>query len=162
MSSGDHTTDSGVAHNVALAEDALDAWAKKSPRDPQLARSYFLAAVVERKIWIRTDQERAWLYFNRPAASICGHLLWKTGQERSPDRLYQTLLRTTGAMQHAGSSRGHGPCRICHSSLCGISAANVGRAVDAGAGTESKTRRSRPRSRDPAASLHPSRHVDTR
>lgn len=65
ISSGDHTTDPGVAHKVALAEDALDAWAKKYPRDPQLARTYFLASVAERKIWIRANQQRAWTYLNR-------------------------------------------------------------------------------------------------
>ena len=65
ISSGDHTTDSRIAHKVALAEDALDAWAKKYPRDPQLARTYFLATVVERKIWIQANQQRAWGYLNQ-------------------------------------------------------------------------------------------------
>ena len=65
ISSGDHTTDPGIAHKVALAEDALDAWAKTYPRDPQLARTYFLATVVERKIWIQANQQRAWTYLNQ-------------------------------------------------------------------------------------------------
>ena len=60
ISSGDHTTDSNIAHKVALAEDALDAWARKYPRDPQLARSFYLAAITERKIWLQANQERAW------------------------------------------------------------------------------------------------------
>jgi hypothetical protein len=65
ISSGDHTTDSGIINKVALAEEALEAWAKKYPRDPQLARTYFLATLVDRKIWIKGNQERAWIFFNR-------------------------------------------------------------------------------------------------
>jgi len=65
ISSGDHTTNPGIANRVAFAEDALEAWAKKYPHDPQLARTYFLATVVERKIWLKPNQERAWIYLNR-------------------------------------------------------------------------------------------------
>jgi hypothetical protein len=65
ISSGDHTTDPAIAHKVALAEDALDAWARKYPRDPQLSRSYFLASRAERKIWLRANQQRAWSYLNQ-------------------------------------------------------------------------------------------------
>jgi hypothetical protein len=65
ISSGDHTTDSAIVNKVALAEDALDAWAKTYPSDPQLARTYFLATRVERKIWIKANQDRAWIYLNR-------------------------------------------------------------------------------------------------
>ncbi len=65
ISSGDHTTDPAIVHRVALAEDALEAWARKYPRDPQLARTYYLATVVERKIWLRPNQDRAWIYLNR-------------------------------------------------------------------------------------------------
>jgi hypothetical protein len=65
ISSGDHTTDPSIIHKVALAEDALDAWAAKYPRDPQLARTYYLAVDEERRIWVKANQERAWTYFNR-------------------------------------------------------------------------------------------------
>jgi hypothetical protein len=65
ISSGDHTTDTGIINKVGLAEDALEAWAKKYPRDPQLARTYFLATQVDRKIWVKANQERAWVYLNR-------------------------------------------------------------------------------------------------
>ena len=65
ISSGDHTIDPGIVNKVTFAEDALDAWANKYPRDPQLARTYFLATVVERKIWIKSNQEHAWTYLNR-------------------------------------------------------------------------------------------------
>ncbi len=65
ISSGAHTTDQGIINKVALAENALEAWAKKYPRDPQLARTYFLATQVDRKIWVKANQERAWVYLNR-------------------------------------------------------------------------------------------------
>jgi hypothetical protein len=65
ISSGDHTTSQVIINKVALAEDALNDWARRYPRDPQLARTYFLAVQVERKIWVKSNQDRAWIYLNR-------------------------------------------------------------------------------------------------
>src|ERR1700733_1402625 len=65
ISSGDHTTNQAIINKVALAEDALGDWARRYPRDPQLARTYFLAVQVERKIWVKANQDRAWIYLNR-------------------------------------------------------------------------------------------------
>jgi hypothetical protein len=65
IQSGEHTTDAGIISRVSFAEDALADWAAKYPRDPQLARTYYLAFAVERKIWVKPNQDRAWEYLNR-------------------------------------------------------------------------------------------------
>jgi hypothetical protein len=62
LRAGDHTTDSSVLNKVNYAADSLDAWAAEYPRDPQLARSYFLAVHVYKKIWTKPAQEKAWAY----------------------------------------------------------------------------------------------------
>ncbi len=67
LTAGDHTTDSGVINKVAFAEDALKDWEKKYPRDPQLARSYYLGIAVEKKIWVQANQQQSWAYMNRIA-----------------------------------------------------------------------------------------------
>lgn len=67
ISAGEHTTDGRIVGKVALAEDALEDWARKYPRDPQLARTYFLALQIERKLWLKPDQDRAWVVLNRLA-----------------------------------------------------------------------------------------------
>jgi hypothetical protein len=65
ITAGDHTTDPSVINKVGFAEDALKDWEKKYPRDPQLARSYYLAIAVEKKIWVQANQQQAWAYMNR-------------------------------------------------------------------------------------------------
>ena len=81
ISSGDHTTNDAIVNKVALADDALRDWAKHFPRDPQLARSYYLAFEIQRKIWLRPNQEAAWTYMNRIAqlfpASYFGKVIKK-------------------------------------------------------------------------------------
>jgi hypothetical protein len=59
---GDHTTNPTVAGPVMWAEDALRAWQKKYSHDPQLARTYYLAFLVDRKIWLPDFQQRATTY----------------------------------------------------------------------------------------------------
>ncbi len=61
---GDYTTDSGIINKVTFADDALEAWAHKYPGDPQLARSYFLAIVMYKKIYTVDAQQKAWAYMH--------------------------------------------------------------------------------------------------
>jgi hypothetical protein len=61
---GDYTTDPGIISKVAFADEALEAWSHKYPGDPQLARSYFLAIVVYKKIYTEDAQKKAWTYMH--------------------------------------------------------------------------------------------------
>jgi hypothetical protein len=70
ITAGDHTTDPAIVGKVALANDALVDWASKFPRDPQLARTYFLAIDIDKRIWLKANQEEAWTYMNRIVAQF--------------------------------------------------------------------------------------------
>lgn len=61
---GAYTTDPRIISKVAFADEALQAWSQKYPRDPQLARSYFLGFQMFRKIWTQEYQQRALDYAN--------------------------------------------------------------------------------------------------
>jgi hypothetical protein len=61
---GDYTTDTGIISKVAFADEALEAWSHKYPGDPQLARSYFLAIVMYKKIYTYDAQRKAWTYMH--------------------------------------------------------------------------------------------------
>jgi hypothetical protein len=62
ISAADHTTDSAIVNKVEFAIDALNDWQKKFPSDPQLSRTYFLAQITLKKIWIQKYQDKAWSY----------------------------------------------------------------------------------------------------
>ena len=61
---GAYTTDSHIISQVDFAEDALRVWANHYPKDPQLARSYFMAYTMYRKIWTEPGQTKAWQYLH--------------------------------------------------------------------------------------------------
>jgi hypothetical protein len=61
---GAYTTDPRLIGHVSFADEALTAWSKKYPNDPQLARSYFLAFQLYRKVWTPDGQQKAWSYAN--------------------------------------------------------------------------------------------------
>jgi hypothetical protein len=61
---GAYTTNPGIISQVGFADEALQAWAHKYPNDPQLARTYFLAIRVYKKIYTRPAQEKAWTYMH--------------------------------------------------------------------------------------------------
>lgn len=65
ISAGQHTRERWIINKVDLADDALQDWARKFPHDPQLARTYFLAIQIQKKIWVQQNQDRAWIYMNR-------------------------------------------------------------------------------------------------
>ncbi|HLI94783.1 MAG TPA: hypothetical protein VKT72_01715 [Candidatus Baltobacteraceae bacterium] len=59
---GEYTTDPRLISSIEWADEALTAWAKKYPNDPQLARSYFLAFLMYRKVYTPIYQQKAWDY----------------------------------------------------------------------------------------------------
>jgi hypothetical protein len=69
---GDYTTDSGIINKVTFADDALEAWAHRYPGDPQLARSYFLAIAMYKKIYTPDGQQKAWTYMHVLTARFGG------------------------------------------------------------------------------------------
>ncbi|HUA08038.1 MAG TPA: hypothetical protein VMA98_02120 [Candidatus Acidoferrales bacterium] len=61
---GDYTTDPGIVSKVGFADEALRDWSHKYPGDPQLARSYFLAIRMYKKIYLLPWQQKAWTYMH--------------------------------------------------------------------------------------------------
>lgn len=61
---GDYTTDPGIISKVAFADEALEQWSHRYPGDPQLARSYYLAIVMYKKIYTQDGQQKAWTYMH--------------------------------------------------------------------------------------------------
>lgn len=60
MRAGEHTTDSDLINKLKDADEALQAWIARYPRDPQLSRSYFLAVTAYKKVWTKEYQDKAW------------------------------------------------------------------------------------------------------
>ncbi len=64
VEAGPYTTNSNLINKVNFADEALRQWASRYPNDPQLARSYFLAIQVMKKIYTRPIQQEAWTYMH--------------------------------------------------------------------------------------------------
>jgi hypothetical protein len=59
-----HSTDPNIINKVKWADEALQDWQKRYPRDPQMARSYFLAQQMFKMLWVKEYQDKAWTYMN--------------------------------------------------------------------------------------------------
>ncbi|MEO6912816.1 MAG: hypothetical protein ABI182_02190 [Candidatus Baltobacteraceae bacterium] len=64
IQAGPYTLDSGIISKVQFAEDAMLDWQHKYPHDPQLARTFFLMATMERKIYTAEAQDKSSKYFH--------------------------------------------------------------------------------------------------
>jgi len=64
ITAGEHTVNPNLIHTIQPAEESLHAWGQKYPRDPQLARSYFLAEQLYQKVWVQEYQDKAWQYMH--------------------------------------------------------------------------------------------------
>jgi hypothetical protein len=69
---GAYTTDSGIIAKIAFADEALQQWAQRYPGDPQLARSYYLAIQMYKKVYTRDAQQKAWTYMHLLTARFGG------------------------------------------------------------------------------------------
>lgn len=78
ISAGDHTTDPAITGKVDFAMEALNDWQRKYPRDPQLARTYFLGQIALKKIWIEKYQDKAWVYMQHIVSAYPSTFFAKT------------------------------------------------------------------------------------
>jgi len=65
IEAGPHTTSSSIANKIDFAMESLNEWQGRYPRDPHLARSYFLGELTLKKIWVKRYQDKAWAYMQQ-------------------------------------------------------------------------------------------------
>ena len=64
ISAGAYTTDPRLIAKLDFATEALRRWAAKYPNDPELARSYYLAVQVLRKVYTQPEQQVTWEFMH--------------------------------------------------------------------------------------------------
>ncbi|MBV9271341.1 MAG: hypothetical protein JO165_09610, partial [Candidatus Eremiobacteraeota bacterium] len=74
------TVDPGLISSVGFADEALHQWETRYPKDPQLARSYWLAFLVYKKIYTLEAQTKAWDYLNSVATKFPNSFFGKTAK----------------------------------------------------------------------------------
>lgn len=62
ISAGAYSTDTNLIKKLDFATEALQRWAAKYPKDPQLPRSYFLAIQALRKVYTQPEQQLSWQF----------------------------------------------------------------------------------------------------
>ncbi|MHB8461987.1 MAG: hypothetical protein ACYDA1_05020 [Vulcanimicrobiaceae bacterium] len=67
IQAGTFTTNPGLIGRLNFANESLQDWTKKYPKDPELARAYFLAVRVYSKVFTQTYQQMAYAYMNKLA-----------------------------------------------------------------------------------------------
>jgi hypothetical protein len=78
ISAGDYTTDPHLIAKLDFATEALRKWAAKYPNDPELARSYYLAILVLRKVYTQPEQQVTWEFMHLLAAKYGNTYFGKT------------------------------------------------------------------------------------
>ena len=115
ITAGDHTVDPAIVNKVELADDALRDWANHFPRDPQLARTYYLAVDIQRKIWLKPNQDEAWTYINRLTTgfptSYFGKILKKAMDRGFTEHYYAEAVPCTTATPTAMPTETPAPIR---------------------------------------------------
>ena len=78
ISAGAYTTDARLIAKLDFATEALRKWAAKYPNDPELARSYFLAVQVLRKVYTQPEQQVTWEFMHLLVAKYGNTYFGKT------------------------------------------------------------------------------------
>jgi hypothetical protein len=78
ISAGAYTTDPHLIVKLDFATEALRKWAAKYPNDPELARSYFLAVMVLRKVYTQPEQQVTWEFMHLLAVKYGNTYFGKT------------------------------------------------------------------------------------
>jgi len=78
ISAGDYTTDPHLIAKLDFATEALRKWAAKYPNDPELARSYYLAVLVLRKVYTQPEQQETWEFMHLLAVKYGNTYFGKT------------------------------------------------------------------------------------
>lgn len=81
IAAGPYTINSSIISKVGFAEDALLDWQRKYPRDPQLARTFFLMATMQRKIYTAEAQDKSWNYFHKLVDQFPNTFFGKTAKK---------------------------------------------------------------------------------
>ena len=61
---GAYTSNPNTIKQVDSADEALHQWSQRYPNDPQLARSYYLAFEMYKKVYTQPGQDKAWQYLH--------------------------------------------------------------------------------------------------
>ncbi|MDQ2680393.1 MAG: hypothetical protein M3Y21_05140 [Candidatus Eremiobacteraeota bacterium] len=81
IAAGPYTVNSNIITKVHFAEDALLDWQHKYPNDPQLARTFFLMATMQRKIYTADGQDKSWNYFHQLVNQFPNTFFGKTAKK---------------------------------------------------------------------------------
>jgi len=100
ISAGAYTTDPHLIAKLDFATEALRRWAAKYPNDPELARSYYLAVQVLRKVYTQSEQQVTWEFMHLLAVKYGNTYFGKTEKA-----VIAQVTRNTGSRWHNSAPR---------------------------------------------------------
>ncbi len=80
VSAGAYTTDPHLIAKLDFATEALQKWAAKYPKDPELARSYYLGVLVLEKVYTQHEQDVTWQFLTLLATKYPNTYFGKTAK----------------------------------------------------------------------------------
>ena len=70
IQAGAFTTSPGIIGRLGFADEALSVWTREYPKDPELARAYFLAVRVYQKVYTQPAQAKSYVYMIKLAKTF--------------------------------------------------------------------------------------------